>query len=124
VNFIAGFYQKSGSADISTPVSGLTIQLLDGSGGPIYNNASLQSFSLGLNPNVDSMRYVVTMGANPIDTLTIVYSTQGVKLSEECGNVFYNHITKLYTTKHTLDSARIVNAEVNTNPLENGRIYF
>ena len=124
VSFVGGFYKKSGSADVPTSVSYVTMYLLDGGGGPIFSNSTLQSFSLPLNPVLDSSRYVIILNSNPVDTLTIVYKTQTVNLSPECGNIFNHTITKLYSTKHTLDSARLVNPTINTNPLENGRIYF
>jgi len=125
VSFISGFYQKVSGADVSVQAPSLYVSLLNSSSGIYTGQPNVRSFSLPLNSLVDSSRYTIQIGAGlPTDTLTVVYSSTSTNLSAECGNVIYNNISRFYTTKHRLDSVKIVNATTNTNPLENARIYF
>lgn len=125
VSFIGGFYQKISGSDVSARVPNLNIYLLNTGSSAIYSNQqNAHTFSLPLNPQADSSRYVISISAAQSDTLTIVYSTQSISLSPECGSVFNNNITKVYTTAHSLDSAVLINAVINTNPLENAKIFF
>jgi hypothetical protein len=125
VNFTAGFYQRVGATDISTPAPSLTIFLLNGTS-PIYSQQqNAASFALPLNPAADSSRYVIAVanGAPP-DTLTIVYTSQSSLLSAECGSVTVNNITRLYSTTHTIDSVKITASSINTTPMQNAKIYY
>ena len=125
VNFNAGFYQRVSGADVSAMAPNFTIYLLNNSLYPIYNNqVNAKSFSLPLDPVRDSSRYVISIGPGQADTLTIVYTSASVTLSEACGAVFHNNLTRVYSTAHSLDSARIVNPAVTSSGLENARIYF
>ena len=125
VNFNAGFYQRISGADVSAQAPLFTLYLPGNGIQPIYSNqVNAKSFSLPLDPGRDSTRYVISIGSGQTDTLTIVYSSVSVTLSEPCGEVFNNNLIKVYSTANSLDSARIVNRAVTTAGLENARIYF
>ena len=124
VNLIAGFYRHSGGVDVPTPAPSLSLFLLNGTS-PVYsNNMNALTFTLPLNPVVNSAKYVISVSASQSDTLTIVYTSQNTNLSAECGNVYYNNISAFYTTTHTLDSVKILRPAINTDQVENVRIYF
>jgi hypothetical protein len=109
VRFIAGFYQKSGAVDVVASAASLTI--IDyATGAAIYSNQqNVTSFALPLNPQVDSAKYIITIAGNlPKDTVTLVYTSQGVNLSLECGTVTYHTLSKIRTTINTIDSIKIM----------------
>lgn len=124
VNFTAGFYRHTGGVDVSQPAPSFSLFLLNGSS-PVYSTVvNATSFTLPLNPATDSAKYLISVTGSSPDTLTIVYTTQSVNLSLDCGNIFENNITALRTTTHTLDSVKIVQPVITNEPLENARIYF
>ncbi len=124
VNLIAGFYRQSGGVDVPTPAPSFSLFLLNGSNAVYSNQPNTASFTLPLNPAVSTAKYVISESASQSDTLTIVYTSRDTNLSYDCGNVFYNNITALYTTTHTIDSVKIVRPAINTDQVENVRIYF
>ncbi len=123
--FIAGFYQRVGNADVTALAPNLSLYSLNGANLIYSNQTNLSTFSLPLSSTVDTSRYVLILGTNlQSDTLTIVYSSQLVSLSPECGSVTYNNINKLWSTYHTIDSVKIINPTVNTSLSQNAKIYF
>ncbi len=125
VNYKAGFYNKNGAVDVPvTPVS-LTLTFPGVSTYIYYQAAGISSLALSLSPVADSVNYLIQVSnALPADTLTLVYSSRLQNLSPECGDIYVHQFTRVYTTTHTLDSVLIVNPTVNTNSLQNLRIYY
>ena len=125
VRFTGGFYRKLGTTDVATPTPKFTLSQLNVQP-PFYSQqANVQLFSLPLNSLTDSAKYVLKLDTNlPADTITVIYSSQGVNLSVECGSVVYNSITKINTTINTIDSIKIVKPLVNTEAGENARFYY
>jgi Family of unknown function (DUF6452) len=126
VRFIGGFYQRISGVDVPTPVPSLSLSLLNSSD-LIYNNQpNLLEFALPLNQLADSSKYVLSLGnSQPIDTMTIVYYSQsGPADANACGLFFVHTISKIYSTKNTIDSIKIIQPAVNTNALQNAKIYF
>lgn len=90
---------------------------------PYQQNVS--TFSFPLNPLNSTASYIISLGNNQLqDTLTISYTSQGINLSPECGSVIYHNITALSSTTYTIDSVKITNPIINTDPAENAKIYF
>jgi Family of unknown function (DUF6452) len=126
VKFIGGFYQRVASSDVPTPAPSLSISLLN-STSLIYNNqANVIEFSFPLNELTDTSRYVVSLGNNqPKDTLIIVYNSQkSTTDGNACGIVVFHNIAQLYSTTNTIDSIKIIQPLVNTNAVQNAKIYF
>ena len=125
VRFTGGFYRKLGTTDVATPAPKFTLSQL-GVQSPLYSEqVNVQLFSLPLNSILDSAKYILKLDNNLIaDTITVIYSSQGVNLSVECGSVVYNNITKIKTTINTIDSIKIVKPLVNTEAGENARFYY
>ena len=125
VRFTGGFYKKVGSNDVVAPAPKFTLSQLN-SGSNIYNQqVNVDVFSLPLSQIIDSAKYVLKLDNNLLsDTVTIRYTSQGVNLSLECGSVTYNTITSISTTINTLDSIKIIRALVNTEPVQNVKIYY
>jgi Family of unknown function (DUF6452) len=125
VNLIGGFYQNIGGNEITAVAPNLTITTLNGTSSIYSSQPNISIFSFPLNASVDSAKYVFTIANNlPKDTLTIVYSSKSEVISAECGSAVYNTITKLTSTKNTIDSVKIVSANVNTLLLQNIKIYY
>lgn len=125
VRFIASFYQRNNGADVLTPAPNLNITQL-GINAPLYTQqANVATFSTALNPQLDSVKYYIKI-ANALqpDTLTVVYKSIGANLSVECGAITYHNITKLYSTLNTIDSVKITNPLLNTDLLQNAKIYY
>lgn len=125
VRFTGGFYRKLGTTDVATPTPKFTLSQLNVQP-PLYSEqVNVQLFSLPLNSLTDTAKYVLKLDTNlPSDTITVIYSSQGVNLSVECGSVIYNNITKINTTINTIDSTKIVKPLVNTEAGENVRFYY
>jgi hypothetical protein len=125
VNLIGGFYQNIGGNEITAVAPNLTIATLNATSTIYSNQTNISVFSFPLSATVDSAKYVFTIANNlPKDTLTIVYSSRSEVVSAECGTATYNNITKLTSTKNTIDSVKIVSANVNTLLLKNIKIYY
>lgn len=125
VRFIASFYQRNNGADVLAPAPLLNITQL-GINAPLYTQqAHVPTFSIALNPLLDSAKYFIKLSNSlQADTLTIVYTSTGANLSLECGPVTYHNISKLYSTLNTIDSVKITNPLLNTDLLQNAKIYY
>lgn len=125
VNYKAGFYTKSGTVDVPTVPTSLTLTF-PGASTFIYNQQlGISSFSLGLSPVVDSVKYVIKISNTlPSDTLTLRYTNGRLNLGPDCGDIDIQNFTWAHTTTNTLDSVKIVAASVNNVPKENLRIYY
>ena len=125
VRFTGGFYRKLGANDVASPAPKFTLSQLNVSPAFYSEQVNVQLFSLPLNAVTDSAKYVLKLDNNlQSDTITVIYSSQGVNLSVECGSVVYNTVTKVKTTINTIDSIKIVKPLVNTEAGENARIYY
>jgi Family of unknown function (DUF6452) len=125
VNYRAGFYTKSGSVDVPSTPTALTLTF-PGATTFIYNQQmGVSALSLGLNPVADSVQYVIKISNTlPSDTLTFRYTNGQQNLGPECGDITIHNFTWARTTTHTLDSVKIVAPGVNNSPKENMRIYY
>ncbi len=126
VRFIANFYQKIGSVEQLTTAPNLNVSSIPGNAFIYTNQPNINSFSIPLNVGVDSAKYIISLSsALPQDTLTIVYTTQGGQnVSPNCPPLFLHNITRLYSTKNTIDSVKIINPVLNTSLSQNAKIYF
>lgn len=126
VKFIGGFYQRTGGADVPYPAPSFTLTLLNNTS-LIYNNQpNTIEFGMPLNELTSTSQYVLSLGNNlPKDTLTIIYSSQkSTSDGNACGIIVYNTISQLYSTTNTIDSVKLLQPLVNTNPVQNAKIYF
>lgn len=125
VTFKAGFYQEINGVASPANVPAFTLSLVNSSSS-IYNNLqNIPRFGFALNPLVDSASYFIKLGANfPADTVTLVYSSQNLLISPECGNVYTHTLLRTKTTNNTIDSLKIVEQAINTTSMENLKIYF
>lgn len=126
VRFVGGFYQRVSGVDLPTPVPSFSLSLLN-STDLIYNSQpNLLEFALPLNQSFDSAKYVLSLGNNqPLDTMTIIYTSQnGPAEANACGLFFVHTISKIYSTKNTIDSVKIIQPLVNSSSVQNAKIYF
>ena len=124
VFFKAGFYNASTGVDSVHTAPSFSFAVLGNN--YIYKQQSnISTFVFSLNSAVDSASYFISLSNTlPADTLTLVYTTQSMLISPECGSVFINTITRVYSTSHTIDSVKISNPAVNLASNENVKIYF
>jgi Family of unknown function (DUF6452) len=126
IKFIGGFYQRTGGVDVPYPSQSFSLSLLN-STNLIYNNQpNTIEFGMPLNELATTSQYVLSLGNNlPKDTLTIVYSSQkSTTDGNACGIIVYHNISQLYSTTNTIDSVKLIQPLVNTNPVQNAKIYF
>jgi Family of unknown function (DUF6452) len=125
VQFSSSFYKKIGTTEVSTTAPDLKVVDIASGALLIANQQNLSSFSLSLNPLKDSMKFQISLASSlPVDTLTVIYSTQNKALSPDCGVISVHNVIKAYTTKHTLDTIKITNTTVNNDNLQNSRIIY
>lgn len=125
VRFYGGFYQKVGADEIIAPAASLTIIQLDNAAVIYKKQQNISVFSLPLNSQVGSAQYEIAINNNlPKDTVTLTYTSTVTNLSPECGSVIYNNLTDVKTTNHTITSILVSKAIVNTDPLQNIKIYY
>ena len=125
VRFTAGFYKKVGLNDVVSPAPRFTLSLLNSGTSSYTQQANVEIFSLPLSPVVDSVKYVLKLDTGlQADTVTITYTSKGENLSVECGSVVYNTITQITSTVNTIKSVNIIKALVNTEPLQNVKIFY
>lgn len=74
-------------------------------------------FSLPLNPNADSARYVVQPDSalSTFDTITFYYNRKLQFLSNACGYTYFFSLKNVKATGYNVDSVRLRNDEVNGN---------
>ena len=125
VEFKAGFYAKIAGVENATTASSLSILPL-GSSSYLYNQEpNVSKFTVVPNPSADTSKYFIKVSASlPADTISLVYTTQSVNLSPECGNIFVHNLTQVLFTSNTLDSVKLINATINSTSTENLKIYY
>jgi hypothetical protein len=126
IRFIGAFYQRIGGIDVPTPAPSFSVSLLN-SASLIYNNQpNTLEFAVPLNEFADTSRFVLSLGnGQPKDTLTVVYSSQkNTTDGNACGIIVVHTISGLYSTRNTIDSVKLIQPLVNTNPVQNAKIYF
>ena len=125
VTFQGGLYQKVNGVETVASAPNFSLSMVGASIALYSNQPNTSRFGFGLNPLIDSASYSVTLGNNyPADTVTLVYSSQSVLISPECGNIYVHTLLRTRTTYHTIDSVKIVAPAVNTTSGENLKIYF
>jgi len=89
---------------------------------------NVSRFSLSLNPEADSARYVIQPdSANAtFDTLTFIYGRRLQFLSNACGYTYFYTLRNVVTTFHNIDSLRLKNDEINgnVNTPEHVQVFF
>jgi pantothenate kinase len=125
VQFSSFFYKKVGGQEITANAPNLRIVDI-GNNQEIFNNQpNVASFSLVLNPLVDSMKFYISLAPTlQADTLTVVYTSTSKSLSAECGTISTHKITRATTTKHTLDTVKLTNVNVDNGLVPNTKIIF
>jgi pantothenate kinase len=125
VQFSSFFYKKVGGQEITANAPSLLIKDLATNQELFSNQPNLASFSLVLNPLVDSMKFYISLAPTlQADTLTVVYTTTNKTLSAECGAISTHKITRATTTKHTLDTVKLTNVNVDNGLVPNTKIIF
>jgi Family of unknown function (DUF6452) len=126
VKFIGGFYKRIGGSDVPSPVPSFSLSLLNNTSFIYNNQPNTIDFGMSLNELADTSRYVLSFGNSyPKDTLTIVYASQrSITDGNACGIVVFHNIFQTYSTTNTIDSIKLIQTSVNTNPLQNAKIYF
>jgi hypothetical protein len=128
VRFVAGFYQKGLTADVPKTASKLSLFVLPTSASLYDNISDASSVGIPLLANlasIDSAKYSMKLSATgPLDTITIVYTTQVFQISNECGGANGNTIVSITSTKNFIDSVKLSNPVVINNQLQNAKIYF
>ena len=90
---------------------------IDTSLGILYPKKTGQ-FSLLLSPLADSCSYALvpdSAAINSRDTLTFVYDRRLQFLSNACGFSYFYSLQRVRTSRHNIDSVKIINADVNLN---------
>lgn len=113
-----------GGTEAELTPAALTVRLLNNTA--VYNNvAGLNIFSLPLVANADSSKFIIkTNTVAPVDTLTLFYSTQTILLSDICGSINTYTLSNATTTKHDLDSVKIVDVAVGNRLTRNLKLYY
>ncbi len=125
VAFSASFYQKISGVELAATAPNLKILLLSNNTVIFSNQTNVGMFTLNLDPLKDTSRYIISLGNSmPIDTVSIVYTSQSVLVSPECGVISTSSITKIITTINSIDSIKILSPTVNTAQAQNAKIYF
>jgi pantothenate kinase len=125
VQFSSFFYKKVGAQEVTANAPNLKIINLANNLEIFSNQINVASFSLVLNPLTDTMRFHISLASTlQADTLTVIYSTANKTLSAECGVISTHKILKAITTKHTLDTVKLTNVNVDNSPEPNSRIIF
>lgn len=120
VVFKAGFYDKNGVA-----IAPKKWDLAYESGQAIITNSTESNFSMPLTSTNDSLVYILKLYPSTVaDTFSLVYSTVSQNISEDCGNVNTNFISRIYYTTNNIDSIALVLPVVNTQSAENIKIYY
>jgi hypothetical protein len=125
VEFKGGFYAKIAGVENATQAAALSI-LPIGSNVYLYNQEpNISKFTLVPNPSADTSKYFIKVSNTlPADTISLVYTTQSVNLSPECGNIFVHNLTRVLFTTNSLDSVKIINTTINNTSTENVKIYY
>lgn len=90
----------------------------------------VSSFKMPLRIDADTTQYVIHYDMRALsslrynDTLTFVYRRYPFFISGDCGVVFKYYIDAMYHTANVLDSAVLVNKEVNNEEQETIRLYY
>jgi hypothetical protein len=119
------FYKKVGGQEVISNAPSLTIKDL-GTNQTIFSNlVNVPSFSIVLNPTLDSMKFFISLSPTlQADTLTVVYTTGSKPLTPECGTITTHKILSAKTTKHTLDTVKLTNDTVDNGLAPNTKIIF
>ena len=82
--------------------------------------------SLFLNPDTNSIRYVVRTNRDSatVDTVTIDYEPYNHFISNSCGYTFYYNIKSVRSTRHLMDSVRINQTNVTSSAQERHLIFY
>ena len=120
-----GFYHLAGGIEQVAYAPSFTFQI-PGAASPIYSALrNISKFTLPLNPLLDSAKYQISINSGAsFDTITFVYSSQTRVINPQCGNIYVFNLARVSVTKHHLDSARIINHDINNVSGENVKIYF
>lgn len=125
VQFTSYFYKKVGGQEVTTNAPNLRIIDLSTNQDLFSNQPNVSSFSLVLNPLVSTMKFHISLATNlQADTLTVNYTTTNKALSAECGAISIHKILSASTTKHTLDTVKLTNVNVDNGSTPNTRIIF
>lgn len=125
VSFKGAFFKKIGGADVSSPVSLLSIRPLTTTAFIYNQQPSASGFSFALNPVLDSAKYIFKIDNSASqDTVSLFYINQLQLLSEICGSITTHNLTYVKTTKHILDSMVIIAPKVDNKSNVNLKIYF
>jgi len=89
----------------------------------LVNSSSVATFSLMLNPEVQSVTLHITLNS-VVDTAVINYTSYPHLVSQECGYTFFSSITGLNTTHNIIDSLIIENKSVTLNGERNLRLFY
>ncbi len=105
--------------------SGFSLSVINNTQLIYNNNTGISSFLLPLTPGLDSTVYkIVTSSTATPDTLSILYSTNNVQLSVPCGTINMFRILRVTSTRNSIDSLRVKDAEVSNLQKENIKIYY
>lgn len=119
-----GFFTVSGGMAVPVSVPNLTINNINGAS-VIANAPNSTAFSLSLNDQIDSSKFVFTLSTGlQSDTVTFFYSNQTVEISPSCGNVIVQNLRSVRSTINTIDSVRISNASVTNRLAQNVRVFY
>ena len=125
VSLKAGLYHVAGGTESAANAPSFSLSLIN-SPTFLYNQqADISKFSVALNAALDSSQYLVKLSStSSSDTLTVVYTSQSVNISAECGFVYTNNLLRVCSTNNTIDSVKIINPANNTTSGENVKVYF
>lgn len=125
VQFNSFFYKKVSGQEIATNAPNLRIIDINTQQDIFSNQPNVSSFSLVLNPLVDSMKFYISLSPSlQADTLIVKYTTTNKSLSAECGIISTHKILSATTTKHTLDTVKLTNVNVDNAAAPNTKIIF
>ncbi|MBC7868019.1 MAG: hypothetical protein H7X88_10855 [Gloeobacteraceae cyanobacterium ES-bin-316] len=115
----------SNNLEINYTASSLTLKTLDNNNFVYDQKANISSISNPLVPATDSITYFIKVSTSlPADTFKVFFDTQMLFLSIECGEIIVHNISRISTTKNSIDSIKIVNPAVRNDYENNLKIYY
>lgn len=90
----------------------------------INNQKKVHDISLPLRYTVDSTKLVFRYSKTKTDTIVIYHNNTPYFLSMDCGYQMKQSITKIVSTRHSLDSIYIANKEASIYGKENLKLFY
>jgi hypothetical protein len=119
----------TGTIPVDTALPNIIVGALDNDSAIywIVGADNISKFELILNPQADSCRWFIRpdSAVNVVDTLSFYYDRRLQFISNACGYSYYYSLQRVNSTRHSIDSVKIKDADVNNNAnTEHVQIYY